>query len=406
MKLNKFFPFALIFFFFNSLGLPHGLTYTALLSPLFYAWIILKQKSEPLLPFLLIMTPFVIIHLINHVEIKDYFITLVNLISIYVFCFAFYVFLKTSSDKERIFTRLLYINFFLCLIAIPIYFTSYYKIFWIEQFLTQGIDEYKRLKMFTYEASYYSLLFLPLFFFFLLQILFKQNQIRILPLLTMILLPLILSFSLGVLSAIFLSVLITYLVYWGRLMKKRKVISLLFAGAAGLVFGSVFLYIFYPDNTLFIRIQNIFSGHDSSAKGRTYEAFFLAREIIALKSSFFGVGLGQIKIIGSDIIRDYYQYPADYAITIPNAAAETLAIFGWLGLLIRLFLEIFFFFLTKVWTNYFRMLLFLFMFIYQFTGSFITDLAEYVIWILAFTNTFPQFDVNPSHRFDKNNRLQ
>jgi hypothetical protein len=46
-----------------------------------------------------------------------------------------------------------------------------------------------------------------------------------------------------------------------------------------------------------------------------------------------------------------------------------------------------------VWTNYYRLLLFLFVFIYQFTGSFITNVAEYVIWILAFTNTFHQFDV-------------
>jgi hypothetical protein len=38
-------------------------------------------------------------------------------------------------------------------------------------------------------------------------------------------------------------------------------------------------------------------------------------------------------------------------------------------------------------------MLFIFIFVYQFTGSFITNLAEYVIWILAFTNAFPQFDV-------------
>lgn len=38
-------------------------------------------------------------------------------------------------------------------------------------------------------------------------------------------------------------------------------------------------------------------------------------------------------------------------------------------------------------------MLFIFMFIYQFVGSFATNLAEYVIWILAFTNVFRQFDV-------------
>jgi len=60
---------------------------------------------------------------------------------------------------------------------------------------------------------------------------------------------------------------------------------------------------------------------------------------------------------------------------------------------LRLIIEIALFFHTKVWRNYYRLLLFFFVFIYQFTGSFITNVAEYVIWILAFTNIFHQFDV-------------
>jgi hypothetical protein len=92
----------------------------------------------------------------------------------------------------------------------------------------------------------------------------------------------------------------------------------------------------------------------------------------------------------------------DFIASIPNAAAETLAIFGWAGLILRIGIELFFFFLTKVWTNYYRLLLFLFVFIYQFTGSFITNVAEYVIWILAFTNVFHQFDVKAGA---KNNQL-
>jgi hypothetical protein len=45
-----------------------------------------------------------------------------------------------------------------------------------------------------------------------------------------------------------------------------------------------------------------------------------------------------------------------------------------------------------VWRNYYRLLLFTFIFIYQFTGSFITNVAEYVIWIMAFTPVFREFD--------------
>ena len=92
-------------------------------------------------------------------------------------------------------------------------------------------------------------------------------------------------------------------------------------------------------------------------------------------------------------IRDYYLYYIDMQVAIPNAVAETMAIFGWVGVSLRLGIEIFLFFYTRVWTNYYRLLLFLFIFVYQFTGSFITNIAEYVIWILAFTRIFQQFDI-------------
>jgi hypothetical protein len=32
------------------------------------------------------------------------------------------------------------------------------------------------------------------------------------------------------------------------------------------------------------------------------------------------------------------------------------------------------------------------MFIYQFTGSYIYNIAEYAIWLLAFNNVFEEFD--------------
>ena len=137
---------------------------------------------------------------------------------------------------------------------------------------------------------------------------------------------------------------------------------------------------------------NILTGHDSSVKGRTYDAFVLASKLLEKRNEYWGVGLGQIKIIGQDVIRSYYLYNKDFVARIPNATAETLAVFGWTGLFIRFLIEFFFFVQTKVWTNYYRLWLFLFMFIFQFIGSFITNVAEYVIWILAFTNVFEQFD--------------
>ncbi|HRN54930.1 MAG TPA: hypothetical protein PLL71_00685 [Agriterribacter sp.] len=179
-----------------------------------------------------------------------------------------------------------------------------------------------------------------------------------------------------------------------RLLRKKRVFAFAVSGLLTVLFALLFLWVLFPDNPLFVRIANIITGNDSSGRGRTTDSFILAEKIADLKSLVWGAGLGQIKVLGTDIIRDYYNYPADYPIAIPNATAETLAIFGWAGLFLRLFIEVSLFMYTQVWKNYYRLLLFIFIFIYQFTGSYITNIAEYMIWILAFTNIFPQFDVN------------
>jgi hypothetical protein len=93
------------------------------------------------------------------------------------------------------------------------------------------------------------------------------------------------------------------------------------------------------------------------------------------------------------LIRNYYGYgPETVRVAIPNAAAETLALFGWAGFSLRILAQCLLFMYTKVWRNYYRLLLFVFIFIYQFTGSFITNIAEYVIWIMAFTPVFKEYD--------------
>ena len=402
MRISKYFPFALIYFFFNSLGLPSGLTYTAILSPFLYYWVVVTRRREVLWPFLLAMVPFIIVQINEGVDVKTYFISLLNLTSVYIFCQAVYTFLISCRDIEGIFRKLVIINFVLCLIAIPLYFTEYDYILWIRQFLTAGVDEFRRLKLFTYEASYYATLFTPLFFFYFLKVNLGQNKRSNVLILVLILLPYLLSFSLGVFSSIIISILVMYCLLFRYLSRKKRVWRLGIFVAGSIVFVLMALIIFFPNNTLFLRIGNIVSGNDLSGRGRTSDAFMLGNKILHLKNSFFGIGPGQIKVIGADIIRSYYSYPLDYdVISIPNATAETYVIFGTAGIILRFSAEIFFFFYTRVWTNYYRLLLFTFIFLYQFTGSFITNLAEYVIWIMAFTQGFHQFDVQ-----QKKNQLE
>ena len=394
MKLNKYFPFAFVYFFLNSAALPFGLTYTAILAPFFYIWILLKRKKEIVFPFIVLLAPFILAHVL-YVDVvrKVYFYSLLNIVLIYIFCQAVYTFLTVCNDIEKIFRKLLIVNFILCLLSIILYFTSWYQIVWIEQDLTKGINNFRRLRLFTYEPSYYATLFVPLFCFYMFQYLFRQNTIRGWLLLPMIFLPYVLSFSFGVIAALIISGLLTYIVHFHSLTRKRRIFNGIIFGSGLSALAGGIIYFYFRNSFFIIRLVNIFSGKDNSGRGRTLDAFFLANKLLEKKNEYWGIGLGQIKIMGSDVVRYYYLYGNDFVATIPNAVAETFAIFGWTGLILRIFFELFFFFQTKVWTNYYRLWLFFFMFIYQFTGSFITNVAEYVIWILAFTNVFYQFDV-------------
>lgn len=392
--INKYLPFALLYFFVNAVALPFGLTYMAVLSPVFYGWFVIRKKREPLLPFISILLLFAIPHFYKGVNGQAYLVSAINYISVYLFCCACWLFLQRADDPGRIFRRILAINFAACLLAIPIYFTACREVLWMQHELTDGAASFERLKLLTYEPSYYAMLFTPLFFFFLLEICLNKNKWNGWLLLPMLLLPLLLSFSIGVLFAIGIALAVTLLIHARTLLFRRRVLALTGTLFIGVAVSTILLFLFFPGNVLFLRAKDILSGNDVSGNGRTGDAFYLAHEIIKRKNPLWGVGPGQIKIAGSDIIRDYYLYPLEYSnIAIPNAAAETLAIFGWIGLAIRFGMEALLFFYTRVWTNYYRLALFVFVFVYQFTGSFITNLAEYTIWIIAFSRAFPAFDI-------------
>ena len=130
------------------------------------------------------------------------------------------------------------------------------------------------------------------------------------------------------------------------------------------------------------------SGRDLSFNGRTLDSFVMSLDIAKKKSIAFGVGFGQVKVLGLDVFAKKYHY-SKYTyndIGIPNTTGDTFATLGLITLALKFFLEIYFFFKTRVYLNQYRMALFLTIFIYQFTGSFITNIAEYAIWILASQN--------------------
>ncbi len=393
ITINKYVPLACIYFFFNSLFLPEGLLYTTILTPLFFFQIVEQKRLKYLFFFILYITLFFIVHLFMGIHISHYIVSYVLFVTVGKFCLWFIGFCKGIRSLETIFINILYINtLFIPFALLSLKFNILKAYFWYLRPISPDLPVIPRLKMFTYEASYYSLLLVPIALFAIWNLIFYHKKVNFFHL-ALVLIPLGLSFSLGVIMGLVLSMILVIMLYSHSLFKNRRIAFIGLFGIIIIVAGFVVLYKYFPDNALITRIKNIPTGKDTSARGRTYEAFEIAYLIAKEKSIWFGVGLGQIKDIGRGIISAYYQYMnMPETVRIPNAVAETFAIYGIIGLIIRFWLIIYLYFKTKVNTNYFRLSLFVFVFIYQFTGSYLFNIAEYVIWILAFSQILPQFN--------------
>jgi len=387
---------SLLIFFFNSFLLPDGLTVTLLFFPL-WIYILYSQKRLPVVgAFIIPLLLYMAIHLANGVDIKFYLISLAMVIGVISFLV---VFQKAASSAmvnwDLIFRDIAVLNFIFVLISLLfLYIPTLKPVTWYLVPITPNIPVIPRLKLFASEASHYSFWLAPIaLYFYSRKLLFETKGSWFA--LIIVTIPLILSFSFGVLASILISFIMLLIIYFKRIMafygNRQFLISvtLIFTGLL------LFAWYKYPDNVVFLRLHDMMKGDDTSARGRTYEAFILARKIMIQKSELFGIGLGQLKLIGRTIIIQYYFYGnIPTTIRIPNATAETLVYFGYVGLALRFFIEFFCFFKTKVYSNPYRFWLFLFVFIYQFTGSYLTNAAEYIVWILAFSNIFPEFNLN------------
>ena len=390
---NKYIPFACLYFFCNSLFLPEGLLYTTFLTPLFFYEVVKEKRFNPLLSFIAVITLFSAIHFAQGVNDMFYIRSYILFITIGIFCIWFVGFCNKVQSLEKIFTTILYINILLVPFALlSLQFNIAKEYFWYLVPINPGIPVIPRLQMFTYEASYYSLLLVPIAFYTIWNFLFFKKKINTINI-GLIIMLLALSFSLGVITGIIISFILVLLFNTDTLKARKRTIVIGVVSFVGLLTALLILFYYFPANPLIVRIKGIPTGQDTSARGRTYEAFDLAYRIARQKSLWFGVGLGQIKEIGRTIIIQYYYYTKmPETVRIPNATAELFAVYGIIGVSIKFLCITFFFFKTRVYNNYYRLSLFLFIFIYQLTGSFLFNLAEYVIWILAFSPVLPRFN--------------
>lgn len=383
------------FFFFNIFLLPAGLLYTTLLTPLFVLLLLKKRKWKILALYALISILFAYQHVADLLDKGAYLKSYVLFSSAVIFTIWVYDYLLENKDKLGYYFKQLtiYNTAFVILAIIGWSVPMIRELMWYDVPIHPAIPAFSRLRLLMYEPSFYSFQLAPVFLFYFTSYVFDQAN-RYATAFVLLAIALVLSLSFGVLAGMVVSILIVFLSHAFVLLKRKRVFfaTLYLTLLAGI--GLFILWHFFPFNPVVDRVEKIVAGHDNSTNGRTWEAFLLAWRILGETDYLWGAGWGQIKVVGQPIIVEYYNYEGEWRdlVRIPNAMAETLASLGLIGAIGRLVAEIGLFFYSKVYQNYYRLILFTFLFIFQFMGSYLTNIYEYLMWVMVFLPIFPQFD--------------
>jgi hypothetical protein len=379
-------------FFFNRVGLPFGLSFDMILAPFFLYTIFKEFNQSTLYKAISILLVFGIIHAFLGVNYTAFFVSNVIFLALIIGVICFYQRAKQIDYFEEIILRITQLNVVFTIIALATLFFLKSTYLWYLVPYTSNAEALPRLKLFTEEASHYSFLLLPVFYYWLYQLLAQFNW-RTFGYLMSIIISLILSFSLGVLSIIAITLILVLMLYSRSILSHQHYRKFLLILLFILVTIGLLLAFFFPINPLTIRINNLINGQDTSGRGRTYESFEIAWRVLQLNYPLIGIGLGQFKLIGRDVLLFYYKYHTIPAVVrLPNALAETLVSFGVLGAVLRIFLQIYWGIKAAIFQNVFQTSLFIALFIYQFTGGFLFHSFEYYYWILAFIPVFKSFD--------------
>ncbi len=394
LKYRQLIPFFILFFFFNGIFLPQGLLFTTILSPVMLYSLYRSSEIKKLFLWSLVLILPIPFQIAAGVDIKSFIVSYTLIFTVWIFLFFANKYLKLANKVlPQIFNSLLKINFWLLLLSLILLLIPLTRDFaWDLKPISPSVPSIARLQMFAYEPSHYAILMMPIFLYFILKIFIgKSNN----PLLTAlaVFIPLLLTISFGVIGAFVISIIFIVAIYFKKLPAISR--SYAFYLLLFVVILSLLLLYLWPENPIYARIKNIFDGKDTSANGRLSDSFMFAKDLIFAKSVAFGIGPGQVKILAHDMIINFYKYDGQIAQTvrIPNSMAEMLASFGVYGFITKIFFEIYFFIKLKLWNNIYSLALFIFIFIYQFTGSFLTSVAEIGVWMFVFSAHFPEFNV-------------
>jgi len=387
----------LIYFYFNTVLLPAPVTFTTILS-LFWTRQAITKFGKLFLGIFGILTIYAIIHNVNGVVVFDYFKSSAYFMAVLFSGFVAYLYLKASQSKiEKSFELLSLAGLILVIVGTVALLTPAAKIFWADHAFVNKNDLTLRFQGLIYEPSHLALTLSPLFLYFMWKSI-NKIQLRNLFFLFAIALPIGLTISFGFVAALLISIFFTLLTVLLVYQKFKRILILPIVGVLIAI-----LAVSFTTNNISKRLTNIVQGKDTSVNGRTTEAFMLGYKCAELKNIWFGIGLGQVKYVGEEIIRPYYAAmdPVGYSkenwpvIQIPtNSMAETLATFGIFGILLKIGFQIFCFLKLKVYDNYLNLSIFGFIFFYQMMGSFILSSTEIIMWAFAFAKIFPEFDVH------------
>ena len=188
----------------------------------------------------------------------------------------------------------------LAIFALAIPFTR--SIFWYANEITPGVHSL-RLRLLTYEPSYYATLLIPLMIYYYLKLIVGKlpDPKSSFVLLTI---PFLLALSFGGMVGFTLALLLTLLYGYRYFFNRRAILYMLIFGTTA-VTALLVAMIAFPDNVLVIRFTNVLNGNDSSFRGRTFESFYLGWKIADVKSIWFGCGPGQARVVGLEIFRKF-----------------------------------------------------------------------------------------------------
>ncbi|MCQ4142445.1 hypothetical protein [Chryseobacterium sp. EO14] len=381
---NTFWGLGLMIVFFNHFFVFSKVQFAIIISPFVLYFLIKNKAMKSLTICLVLLFIWTVIHIFQGANFHFILLSFLMAICTLIYISFFWEFYSKVISFDLFIDFITKSNAIFLAIALSAYKISFLKnLFWYYNELSFKGNPIPRLKMFELEASHYSLTIAPLAIYYFWKNIKKYNQKDML-LLSSLVISLILSFSLGVLSALILAFSTLFVLRTQKIYQYRRIkytyISIFFIGTC----CTALLHFLYPDNLIFLRLKNVITGADTSGRGRTYEAFILADMIVQKKNMFLGIGLGQLKELGRTTIINYYSYTKiPEVVRLPNSLAETIVYFGYLGAVLKLIIVIFLFFKYKVYESPFNLSLYLFIFIYQFTGSYIFNIAEYMIWIIA-----------------------